>query len=131
MPTTASIRCSASSACRCGACTRSGRRRSAWASCYVVAETKRKVEESGYEEFSYMAPRWTKSSGETYGRGPSHTALPDVASLNAAKEIVLKAAPLAMIPPTYERDDSVVGDLDLTAGGRNVINAAGSIPDSF
>ena len=108
-----------------------GARNMAWASCYVVAETKRKVEESGYEEFSYMAPRWTKSSGETYGRGPSHTALPDVASLNAAKEIVLKAAPLAMIPPTYERDDSVVGDLDLTAGGRNVINAAGSIPDSF
>lgn len=108
-----------------------GGRNMPWASCYVVVPTKRKVAEGGFEEFPYMVPRWEKDSGEVYGSGPSHTALPDVASLNAVKEILLKAAPLAMTPPTYERDDSVVGDLDLAPGGRNVISAAGSIPDSF
>ena len=98
-----------------------GKRNMAWASCYFIVETRHKVEEGGFEEFPFLCPRWAKTSGEVYGRGPSHTALPDIKTLNVAKEFLLKAAPLAMLPPTLEADDSVVGELDLRPHGRNVV----------
>lgn len=109
-----------------------GGKNMAFASCYVAMPTRTFIEEGGFEDFPFCVPRWAKTSGEVYGRGPSHTALPDVATLNAAKEFILKAAPLAMIPPTLERDDAVVGAaLDLTPGGRNSVNGSGPIGDQL
>ena len=109
-----------------------------WASCYVLVEGTssdgkrgRKLEEGGYEEFPYMVPRWLKASGELYGFGPSHLALPDVKTMNAAKEFLLKAAPLAIFPPTIERDDAVIGDPDLTPAGRNVVSGSGALTDQL
>ena len=102
-----------------------------WASCYIAVQTKRVLEEGGHEEFPYAIPRWSKTSGEVYGRGPSHTALPDIATLNAAKELILKAAPLAMQPPTVERDDAVVGEIKLNPGGRNVVTGPGPLEDNL
>jgi hypothetical protein len=108
-----------------------GGRNMPWASCYVLVDEKKKLDEGGYQEFPFMVPRWAKNSDEIYGSGPSHTAYPDVKSLNAAKEFVLKAAPLAMQPPTVERDGSLEGDPDLTPGGRNVVNGSGPLADHF
>jgi hypothetical protein len=102
-----------------------------WASCYVLQEPKVILDEGGFEEFPYVVPRWSKVTGEVYGFGPSHTALPDVRTLNAFVQFMLQAIPLAMQPPTMERSDSVVGDPDLTPGGRNFVETAGPISDSF
>ena len=108
------------------------------ASCYVLVEGEdgagkrgRKLEEGGYEEFPYMVPRWLKAAGELYGFGPSHLALPDVRTMNAAKEFLLKAAPLAIFPPTIERDDAVIGEPDLTPAGRNVVGGTGALTDQL
>src|SRR3990167_8934641 len=90
-----------------------------WSSCYVHPKEGTLVDEGGFEEFPYIVPRWNKVSGEVYGRGPSHVALPTIRSLNAAKEILLKAAPLQMQPPTVEQYGAILGELDLTPGGRN------------
>lgn len=109
-----------------------GRRRAQalpWASCYVLVADRLLLDEGGYHEFPYMVPRWSKKSNRTYGDGPSHLALPDVKTLNAAKEYLLKSAPLSMFPPTLERDDAVLGDLDLTPVGRNVVSGQGPIAD--
>jgi hypothetical protein len=38
------------------------------------------VQESGYHEFPFMVPRWSRSDDELYGRGPGHVALPDLRS---------------------------------------------------
>ncbi|MDP3702910.1 MAG: portal protein [Candidatus Omnitrophota bacterium] len=112
---------------------RRGRLNMAWSSCYFIVETRHKVEEGGFEEFPFLCPRWAKTSGEVYGRGPSHTALPDIKTLNAVKEFLLKAAPLAMFPPTVELDDSVVGEVDLRPYGRNVVSVMGnrSLSETF
>lgn len=116
-----------------GGPTRRGSLNMAWRSCYLIIETRHKLEEGGFEEFPLMCPRWAKTSGEVYGRGPSHTALPDIKTLNAVKEFLLKAAPLAMFPPTIELDDSVVGEVDLRPNGRNVVNTLGnrSLSETF
>jgi len=104
-----------------------------WASCYLVVETRAKLAEGGFHEFPFLCPRWAKTAGETYGRGPSHTALPDIKTLNTVKEFLLQAAPLAMVPPTLEADDAVVGEPDLRPAGRNVVSLVGgrSLDDTF
>ena len=102
-----------------------------WASCYLLVSEKILLDEGGFEEFPYMVPRWGKDADETYGTGIGHIALPDIKTLNAAKEFLLKAAPLAMFPPTVEKDESVLGDPDLTPGGRNVVSGQGAMSDLF
>lgn len=108
-----------------------GKKNMPWVSCYVLQEPKVILDEGGFEEFPYVIPRWTKVTGEVYGFGPSHTALPDIRTLNAFVQFMLQAIPLAMQPPTMERNDAVVGDPDLTPGGRNVIDAQGPLSDYF
>lgn len=91
-----------------------------WVSYYIGIEDKNLISEGGYYEFPYQVPRWSKSSGETYGRGPGHTALPDVKTLNKAKEFGLKAWAKDLDPPTFETDLGVIGSLKMYPGGRNI-----------
>lgn len=98
-----------------------------FASCYVCEKEASIVDEGGFHEFPYLVPRWNKVSGEVYGRGPSHIAIPVIRSLNAAKEILLKAAPLVMQPPTVELYGTIIGELDLTPAGRNQEETPGSL----
>lgn len=63
-----------------------------------------------------MVPRWSKSSGEVYGRGPGFVALPDIKTLNKAVELKLKALSKAIDPPLKQRDDGVIGDVSLVPG---------------
>lgn len=94
---------------------------------YIGVEEQNEISTQKYYEFPFMVPRWSKSSGETYGRGPGHTALPDVKTLNKAKEFGLKAWAKDLDPPTFERDGGVVGSLKLYPGGRNVARDKESI----
>lgn len=110
---------------------RAGGKNMPWTSCYVEVAKKHKIDEGGFEELPVVVARWAKTSGEVYGRGPSHTALPDVASLNAAKEFILKSAPIAMWPPTLEREDAVIGDPNLEPHGRNVVSGAGPVGEQL
>ena len=40
------------------------------ANVYVLCKSEKILEEGGYQEMPIVAPRWTKASGEVYGRGP-------------------------------------------------------------
>ena len=94
---------------------------------YIGVEDKNMISEGGYYEFPYQVPRWSKSSGEIYGRGPGHTALPDVKTLNKAKEFGLKAWAKDLDPPTFERNNDVIGSLKMYPGGRNIARDKDSI----
>jgi len=102
-----------------------------WASCYVLKAEKIKTDEGGFEEMPYAVPRWSKIAGEVYGTGPSHVAIYDVKTLNAFKMFWLQAIPLAMQPPSLEKDDTVQGDLDRAPGGRIVVTGSGALADNF
>ena len=92
-----------------------------FASYYLSVKEKKIVEEGGYDEFPFAVPRWLKSSGEKYGRGPGMTALPDIRTLNKAKEFGLKAWAKAIDPPVKQLDDGVVGSTRLVAGGVTIV----------
>jgi hypothetical protein len=91
------------------------------ASYWIEKDKKKLVQEKGYHEFPVVVPRWSKASQETYGRGPGHTALPDIKSLNEARRLALRAWGKAIDPPVIALDDGVIGSIRLTPGGINVV----------
>lgn len=96
-------------------------------SCHVCEETKMVMRTGGYHEFPYLVPRWSKATGETYGRSPSYNALPDIKTLNKAVEIGLKAWAKAIDPPLLVQDDGVIGRVRTTPAGITVIRNDGAI----
>ena len=88
---------------------------------YVIPEMKLKLQEKGFFEFPYVVPRWTKTTGETYGRGPGMTALPDVKMLQRMMETTLKGAQKTVDPPLMVADDGVIGKVRLTPSGLTVV----------
>ncbi len=92
-----------------------------FASCWYEKDAKVLLRESGYQEFPYMVPRWTKTSGELYGRSPSFTAMPDIKSLNKARQLLFRAWGKAIDPPMKVLDDGVIGSVKLTPAGLNVV----------
>lgn len=85
------------------------------------------VEGQGFETFPFHVPRWRKSSGEEYGRGPGHTALPDIRTLNRAKELGLAAWAKVINPAMQIEDDGVIMNVSLTPGSLNTVSKVGAI----
>lgn len=63
--------------------------------------------EREYEINPWVVVRWNKLPEENRGRGPIITALPDIKTLNKAKELILKNASLAISAPLMVADDGV------------------------
>ena len=96
-------------------------------SCHCCVEDKMIVRTGGYNEFPYLVPRWSKATGEIFGRSPSYNALPDIKTLNKAVEIGLKAWAKAIDPPLLVQDDGVIGRVRMTPAGITVVRSDGAI----
>lgn len=92
-----------------------------FASCWYEKAKKKLLKESGYYEFPFFVPRWLKTSGELYGRSPGQTAMPDIKSLNKARQLLFRAWGKAIDPPIKVLDDGVIGSVKLTPSGLNVV----------
>jgi hypothetical protein len=92
-------------------------------SVYVSVADRTLIAESGFNEFPYLCPRFSKRTGETYGRGPGMTALPDVKMLNQMVMTVLKAAQKVVDPPLQLPDDGFMVPIKTTPGGLNFYRA--------
>lgn len=90
-----------------------------YASCYFEMETCNKLDEGGFPEFPYAAPRWRKAAGETYGRSPGMTALPDVKMLQAMMVETIKSIQKMTNPAVFIRDDGMVGAVRNIPGATN------------
>jgi len=100
-----------------------------WDSCWFLYRTRHILSTAGYFEFPVMVPRWSKLNGEIYGRGPSHTAIPDIRSLNKIKELELKATAKTIDPPMKQLAGDVVGPIRLVPGGFTTVrNMEGLAP---
>tara|TARA_R110002124_G_scaffold235380_2_gene400711 strand:- start:3516 stop:5102 length:1587 start_codon:yes stop_codon:yes gene_type:complete len=97
------------------------------ASIYILRQEKHILEEGGFEEMPYVAPRWAKVSGETYGRGPGISNLPDIKMLQEMYKTVLKAAQKIVDPPLQVPDDGALNPVKTVPGGLN-FRRAGSDP---
>ena len=91
----------------------------------VTLEKKhaRVLRESGFWEPPFVVARWSTDSGEFYGRGPGHIALPEAKMLNSMRKTVLKAAQKATDPPSMVEHDGIIGSLQLIPNGITKVRA--------
>jgi len=85
------------------------------------------LHESQYQEFPFMAARWDKAIGEPWGFGRGHLAIPEVATLNRARQLKLRQWSLSVNPPLLALDDGVVGTPRIVAGAINRIRVDGAL----
>jgi hypothetical protein len=83
---------------------RLGPRGKRWLSTYCCEEGPSVVRESGYAEMPFYAPRWEVDTGQTYGRGPGMTALPDARVVNLMDAANLRAGQSAADPTLLAPD---------------------------
>lgn len=95
---------------------------------YFLAKEKVKLGEAQpFHEFPALVPRWTKISGEVYGRGRGHTALPDVKSINKLVELELRALGKSIDPPMGAVGGDVIGHPKLQRGGVSTVRSKDSL----
>lgn len=98
-------------------------------STYVLKNKKWILSKDGFREFPYAVSRWSKTSGEIYGRGPGMHMLPDIMMVNAMMLTVIQGAQMTVNPPLMVTDDGVIGSPRLTPGGLTVVRpTAGGSP---
>ena len=88
-----------------------------WASYHIWQEEDILLKESGYDNFPYVAPRWSKRGNEIYGRSPAIKTIHDARMLQQMMKTIIRGAQKAVDPPFIMAHDSVLGRLNLTAGG--------------
>ena len=85
-----------------------GPRGKKFASIYFCETLDEVLEDGGSDQFLYHIPRWTKMSGEIYGRSPIMTVIPDIKMVNQMSKEVIYSAQLANRPPMVFEDDSML-----------------------
>jgi len=88
-------------------------------SIHVLRQQQKILRESGFEEFPYAVPRWSKTNEEKYGRSPAMKALADIKMINAMKKVSIQTAQLSGAPPLQIPDNGFLTPLDLKPFGRN------------
>lgn len=96
-----------------------------WASCWVERDSTTLIQESGYNSFPGRVYRYTRTPGETFGRGRGQLAWPDTWTLSTSKRMGLEDQALKQRPPVMMAHDSVIGTLRLVPGGPTIINTRG------
>jgi len=90
-----------------------------FASYHVNLTERLMIRESGYHENPFIASRFSKRTGEVYGRGPGHKALPDVGTLQELSKDIMDAVELGLFPPLVVDDDGVLGEIRQHSRGLN------------
>ena len=94
-----------------------------FASYHILLNTKTLLKESGFEEFPYITPRWTKISGEIYGRSPAMKALSDIKMVNVMMQTIIRAAQKVTDPPLQVPDSGYTLPVRTVPGGTNFYRA--------
>lgn len=89
----------------------------------LMDKEKAILEESGFDEFPYVVPRWQKTAEEVYGRGPASTAMPDIKMVNAMMKTIIKAGQKVVDPPLQVPDDGFMLPIRTSPAGLNFFRA--------
>lgn len=88
---------------------------------YILKDKNLFLHEGGFRELPYAVPRWTKTTGEKYGRGPGMEMLPDIKMVNEMMKATIQGAQKTVNPPMMVTDDGVIGRVRLVPGGLTVV----------
>jgi hypothetical protein len=90
-----------------------------FASIWFLNAKEHILEIKGFNENPYIVSRWSKTSGEMYGRSPAMAALPDIKMINDMAKVTIRAAQKAVDPPLMMESDGIVLPLNVNPGGLN------------
>jgi hypothetical protein len=92
-------------------------------STFILKDHKKKIKEAGFREFPVAIPRWSKASGEVFGRSPTMTALPDIKMINEMSKTMIEGAQRAVMPAVQMPDKGFILPMKLTPNGVNYYRA--------
>lgn len=90
-----------------------------FASVYVDPEKRHEIGVGGFDEWPFAVARWTKVSGEDFGRSPAMKALADIKQLNLMAKTTIQAAQKKVDPPMLVADDGVILPVRTTPASLN------------
>jgi len=96
---------------------------------WILKQEKRNLRIKGFQEFPFVTPRWSKGSGEKYGRGPGMVALPDAKTINEMDRTILIGAQKTVDPPMQAPDDGFLMPIFTVPGGMNFFRAGTPVTD--
>lgn len=94
-----------------------------FASYHVLKDKELLLREGKFNTNPYAVVRWSKISGEKYGRAPSMKALPDIKMLNSMMKTLIRSAQKAADPPMMVPDNGFLLPLKTVPGGTNIYRA--------
>lgn len=97
-----------------------------YASVYIDIESKKILEEGGYNEWPYGCGRWVVSSGESYGRGLGDSVLPDARQLHMVQKHTIRAVQKATDPALMLPDKMFIKDVRTSSGAFNYYRGFGN-----
>ncbi len=100
-----------------------------WESLYISLDEKIAVDEGGYHELPYIVARWSKDSGELYGRGPGIDSLPDQKMLNSIWRTYIRNAEKQADPPLMIEDEGVLPGSQVRIVPTSVIHVRNDNPN--
>lgn len=86
---------------------------------YILKDKKITLRSKGYNTFPMAVPRWTKISGEKYGRSPGMKALPDIKMINQMMKVTIRSAQKVVDPPLNAPDEGYMGGVKTYPGAIN------------
>lgn len=95
----------------------------AFTSLHILEEGSILLKKGGFEENPCIISRFSKLSGEMFGRSPAMKALPDIKTSNAMMKTWLEGAQLTVNPPLQAPDEGVLMPIRLTPGAVNYYRA--------
>jgi hypothetical protein len=90
-----------------------------YASVFICKDTEELLDESGFDWMPYHAPRWSKLSGDIYGRAPALSVFPEIRMVNAMSKTVIVAAQKMVDPALIVPDDGFLAPVSTAPGARN------------
>jgi hypothetical protein len=94
-----------------------------WASVHVLKKHEFVLRDANFNENPHAVPRWSKISGEKYGRSPGMKALPDIKMLNQMMKTLIRVAQKVADPPLMVPDNGFLMPLKTVPGGTNIYRA--------
>lgn len=92
-------------------------------SLHVYCDKKYLLREAKFNEWPIAIPRWTKISGEKYGRSPAMKALPDIKMLNQMQKTLIRASQKVADPPLLVPDNGYLLPVRTVPGGSTIYRA--------
>lgn len=86
--------------------------------CCIDVENCRMIKDNGSPVFNYVVARWHRLQGTQYAFSPpTMTALPDGRMAQMLSQILLESGEKAIDPPMVGKQEAVIGEPNIAAGG--------------